>query len=122
MREGDEQIEGLLRRYRPSGPGSHLRDHALAHGGRRLGRVGPWLAAAAWVLCSGLWIASMRLEAQTAALVLAPRPFTLEAHHTVNLVGGGPRAERYIQLAISTEPPVVGSASRRSRDINGDIQ
>ena len=69
----DEQIEGLLRNVRPSGPPPHLRGRINASG---RSRAWPWLAAAAAlvVMATALQLSAGELRRDTYSAIAAARP------------------------------------------------
>jgi hypothetical protein len=109
----DPEIEDLLRRYRPAGPGEDLRARIVA-GNQVTGRAWPWAAAAAVLLgavcATQLWTQSVYEDvrnsvAPTPSSILSDRPALQSAMEEDPLLRE--RIETLVRLEASQDPPSV---------------
>jgi hypothetical protein len=118
MQDEPTDLERMLRRYRPAGPSSQLRETILAAGllvrprTRWFGR-----AAAAVVLFSlGLNFAAERLNRTTAlGIGIGPAHWTADAENVANLIGGDEAGRRYLAFCLIGS----GNISDLGRNIEG---
>src|SRR5687768_3012660 len=99
MFDHDEQIESLLRRFRPVGASPNLRERIVTC--EILFPRVAWAAAAMWLLISALWFESWWLDHRTAELLASKPVIAGPASDAVALLGGGRSAERYVLKALS---------------------
>jgi hypothetical protein len=110
----DEQIEDLLRRVRPIGPGPELRTRIA--GARRL-RTWPWAAAAAALLAVTVTVqfSTARTHGETARLV-APLDESASDLEALNAaLGGDAMLLRQAQLWTAEQRRLSPDAEGRSR-------
>jgi hypothetical protein len=107
MDNQNDELELMLRRYRPAGPSGALRARVLAAAEPAPAGV-TWpiwvyrLALAAMVLLAvGLDYAAERINRATAANIgIGPVMWTAEAEQTAQLVGGGEAGRQYVAVCL----------------------
>jgi hypothetical protein len=98
----EADIERLLRRVRPAGPGDSLRTRILADVGDA--RAWPWVAAAAVLfgISFGLHGATDRLESAVTDGADVP-PIDARVEHATQALGGGPDSRVLATFVVTSE-------------------
>lgn len=95
----DQQVEAVLRRYRPAGPPQSLRERCLAPA--REARVWPWAATAAALLVITVAIDTAAASAVAGAeVVVAPDPMADVIAELAETLGGDAAARRVAEQIV----------------------
>lgn len=98
----DQQVEALLKRYRPAGPPLSLRERCLTPS--RGARVWPWAAAAAALLVITVTIEGAAARAAISAdVVVAPDPTAHAIAELAETLGGDAAARRVAEQIIDEQ-------------------
>lgn len=117
MQEDDEEVESLLRRFRPVGPSDELRQRIV---GLPLSTMGSMLrlwrfAAAAMIGLAALLVAdAQRIARDSARIATAAPAWTHQAETAVAILGGGEDARRYVAVTLALDERRLRSTAERS--------
>lgn len=97
------EIEDLLRRYRPAGPPPELGARVMTEAGP-VGRTWPWVAAAALLLATTLYLHSAA-DRLAAGVAVTPSVDSRQDAITLlsEMLGGGPSASTLAELAVTVD-------------------
>ena len=106
--DSDNEIEQILRRYRPAGPPEGLRQRVLLSAQPRTKPTRTWrvwafraAVAAVVVLSITLNVAADRMmTAVSASIGIGPVRWTEDAEQAAQMLGGGAWGRRYIALGL----------------------
>lgn len=115
----DQQVEDLLKRYRPAAPPDSLRERCLTP--LRPTRVWPWAAAAAALFAITVGLEAAAGALARAAVVVAPDPTAQAIAELAEALGGDAAARRVAEQVIDDQmrrdremaaqlPPPMGEA------------
>lgn len=97
----DQDVDSLLRRYRPAGPSEELRARCLAPAPARVRRTWPWATAAAALLAATLSLHVAANRASARISVPAPSdPATDAIVSLTEILGGTPEARALAEAMV----------------------
>lgn len=116
----DQQVEALLKRYRPAGPPESLRERCLTPS--RDARVWPWAAAAAALLASTVAIQGAAADAVAGAnVVVTPDPTARAIAELAEALGGDPPARLLAEQIINEQMQRDRERAKPSTPPGGEI-